>query len=157
MSKGLSAGRRGGIQKTNKQTKTFLSLFSSGINKKKKEKRIKHGHGCRKSLAFIANQNIVSMGSTWLALSYGAMSNLISSLDSGIQVLASKSGPQHLLLCDPGCYFTSLCPSHHICKADIITLVSSSLGRSEDYLSLFICVKHIGTCLAQNKCLGSKM
>lgn len=57
----------------------------------------------------------------------------------------------------PGRYFTSLCPSHHICKTDIITLASSSLGRSEDYLSLFICVKHIGARLAQSKCLGSKM
>lgn len=84
------------------------------------------------------------------------MSDQISSLDSGIQVLASKSVPQHLLLCDPGCYFTALCPSHHICKSDVITLVSS-LGRSEDYLSLFICVKHVGTRLAQNKCLGNKM
>lgn len=152
-----SLQKRWHSQQTNKQTKPFLSLFSSGINKKKKEKRTKHGHGRRKSLAFIANQNILSMGCTRPALSYVVMRDLISSLDSGIQVLASKSGPQHLLLCDPGRYFTSLCPSHHICKIDILTLASSSLGRSEDYLSLFICVKHIGARLAQNKCLGSKM
>lgn len=88
--------------KTNKQTKPFLSLFASGINKKKKEKRTKHGHGHRKSVAFIANQNILSMGCTRPALSYVVMSDLISSLDLGIQVLASKSGPQHLLLCDRG-------------------------------------------------------